>query len=97
MRCTSEVGDTTFPFADDRTAFILVYAGDDLRSETKDGRGFEHASTESKKRELLGEAITLRDEGGHDGEVSLLAVWPGAKRSDVFLVDDLDEALAAFA
>lgn len=97
MRQTSEVTDTDFPFAEDIVAFILVYAGDDLRPETKDGRGFEHASTESKKRDLLGEAITIRDEGGHEGEVSLLAVWPGAQRSDVFLVDDLDEALGAFA
>lgn len=90
MRRTSEVTDTTFPFAEDTVAFILVLPWDSGAEETKDNRGFEHASTFDKKRELVEFAFE------YQGSYSLLAVWPGATRSDVFLVDDLDEALAAF-
>jgi hypothetical protein len=90
MRQTSDVRDTDFPFADDTVPFILSYVG---IGYGKDGRGFDHASTFDKKRALVEEAIRLRDEGT---EAHLLAVWPGGTRSDVFLVDDLDEALAAF-
>lgn len=91
MRQTSDVTDTEFPFAEDTVAFIYVPKD---ASTTKDGRGFEHASTLNKKRELL-EGVMEDQTAGLDG--SLLAVWPGATRSDVFLVDDLDAALAAFA
>lgn len=90
MRQTSEVTDTDFPFAEDTTAFILVF---EEAKTGKGGRGFEHASTADKKRDLVVEAIRYGEEGGG---CHLLAVWPGATRSDVFLVDDLDEALAAF-
>lgn len=93
MRQTSEVNDTDFPFAEDSTAFILVVPGDGQSEETKDARGFEHASTYDKKRELVDFAMRLRD---RSAPFALLAVWPGANRSDVFLVDDLGEALAAF-
>ena len=91
MRCTSEVNDVSFPYADDRVPFILVATG--ITDETKDGRGFEHASTAKKKIELLEEAKGFEDRGY---PVVVLASWPGAKRTDVFHVDDLDEALAAF-
>jgi hypothetical protein len=90
MRSTSEVNDTAFPFAEDTTAFILVYEG---LGFGKGGRSFDPASTFDKKRELVERAMTCDKEGD---EVHLLAVWPGQKRSDVFLIDDLDEALAAF-
>lgn len=90
MRCTSEVTDTEFPFAEDTTALILVYTEG---GGGKEGRGFDHASTFDKKGELVVEAIKLARVAT---EAHLLAVWPGATRSDVFLIDDLDEALAAF-
>ena len=89
MRATSEVNDVNFPFADDRVPFVLIFP----EGGGKEGRGFEHASHYDKKRELVAQAKGYQ-EGGQ--EVQLLAIWPGAKRSDVFLVDDLDEALAAF-
>jgi hypothetical protein len=90
MRCTSEVTDAEFPFAEDTTAFILVFPWDAGAEETKDCRGFEHASTATKKLELVERAIN------YPGNCSLLAVWPGATRSDVFLVDDLEVAARAF-
>lgn len=90
MRTTSSVTNTDFPFADDKVPFILVMVGIGFG---KDGRGFEHASTESKKRELVLFAMQTRSEGD---DCHLLAAWPGATRTDVFEVDDLDEALAAF-
>jgi hypothetical protein len=89
MRKTSDVNDVDFPFADDRVPFILVLDG-----AGPEHRGFEHASTKDKKVKLL-EAASIRNrEAGHEDYV--LACWPGAKRTDVFHVDDLDEALAAF-
>jgi hypothetical protein len=88
MRKTSDVNDTAFPFADDKVPFVLVLDG-----HAPDHRGFEHASHRDKKRELLEEAIERRDQGHED---HLLAAWPGGTRTDVFHVDDLDEALAAF-
>lgn len=91
MRQTSTT-DIPFPFTEDTTAFILVYTPETI-DDTKDRRGFAHASTFDKKATLALEAQTMREEGH---AVSLLAVWPGATRSDVFLVDDLDEAVAAF-
>lgn len=93
MRQTSEVNDTDFPFAEDTTAFILVVPGGDGENYTKDARGFEHASTFDKKRALVEQALAINADGA---PCSLLAVWPGGNRSDVFLVDDLNEALAAF-
>lgn len=90
MRQTSDVTDTEFPFADDTVPFILVFADGD---QGKDGRGFEHASTVDKKRDLLVDAIEY---GKQALEVHVLAAWPGATRTDVFEIDDLDEALAAF-
>jgi hypothetical protein len=95
MRKTSDVTDVGFPFTDDRVPFILIVTGDNLvDGHTKDGRGFEHASTFDKKRALIEQAIQLS--GVEGGDCSLLAAWPGAKRTDVFLVDNYDEALAAF-
>lgn len=95
MRRTSEVTDTTFPFAEDTTAFILIVTGDHfVDGHTQNSRGFEHASTFDKKLTLVEQAINLAEQ---NARVSLLAVWPGAKRSDVFLVDDLDQALATLA
>lgn len=91
MRTTSSVKDTDFPFADDLVPFIAVIRDDAEEVEGKEGRGFEHASTHTKKRELVEFARQ------HEGEVTLLAIWPGATRSDVFEVDDLDAALEAFA
>lgn len=93
MRQTSDVTDTDFPFAEDSTAFILVFEGESSK-DTKDGRGFEHASTFDKKKALVETALEWSD--SEVSQVTLLAVWPGATRSDVFLVDDLEEALAAF-
>jgi hypothetical protein len=99
MRCASQVTDVAFPFADDRVPFILVYNLDDGQSALPelDGdhfeRGFAHASTGPKKVALLHRARELEGEGV---ECSVLATWPGAKRTDVFHVDDIEEALAAF-
>lgn len=90
MRKTSGVTDVQFPFTDDRVPFVLVF---EEASTAKEGRGFEHASTAEKKRDLVVETIRYQEEGGG---CHLLAAWPGAKRTDVFEVDDLDEALAAF-
>lgn len=92
MRKTSDVTDTEFPFDDDRVPFILVVSEPGLISTTKDGRGFEHASHPDKKRELLQVAQTMEADGAAS---CLLAVWPGASRSDVFHVDDLDQAMEA--
>jgi hypothetical protein len=92
MRTTSSVKDADFPYAEDSTAFVLVISEPALIGGTKDGRGFEHASTFDKKRALVEQAQTIGETG-----CSLLAVWPGATRSDVFHVDDLDAALEAFA
>lgn len=92
MRQTSEVTDTEFPYAEDTTAFILVMPED--AEDTKDSRGFDHASTFDKKLGLINRAMDLEE---REHYVFLLAVWPGSTRSDVFLVDDLDAALAAFA
>jgi hypothetical protein len=89
MRKTSDVRDTTFPFTADTTAFILV-----VTEHEGDHRGFEHASTFEKKRALVEHAIR-REEDGYGS--TLLAVWPGKTRSDVFHVDNLEEALHAFA
>ena len=102
MRCTSDVTDTAFPFAEDTTAFIFVYNGyyATALSESDGERGFSHASTFDKKAKLLESAKECEEMGMYDsgpGTCSLLAVWQGAARSDVFLIDDLDEAMAAFA
>lgn len=97
MRQTSEVTDTTFPFADDNVAFILVHNQAEIADDTE--RGFSHASTQEKKYALLNLARECDSEGeyGQDiGSCSLLAVWPGATRSDVFFVDDLEQAAQAF-
>lgn len=92
MRKTSDVRDTTFPFTDDRVAFIAVLDPSPTYAYgTKDGRGFEPASTYSKKEELLEQVASAEPGSWH-----LLAVWPGKARSDVFLVDDLEEAKTAF-
>lgn len=93
MRTTSSVINTEFPFADDQVPFILVIGSDGHSHRTKDHRGFEHASTRDKKVQLLEFAKGLDAEGV---PFHLLAAWPGATRTDVFDVDDLDEALAAF-
>lgn len=85
MRQTSDVTDTDFPFAEDTVPFILV-----IREGDEDYRGFEHASTFDKKAQLVASAIDFGD------KATLLAAWPGATRTDVFLVDDLEEALGAF-
>lgn len=94
MRTTSETREDSssapsFPFTDDRVPFILVFA----EGGGKEGRGFDHASTRDKKLGLLEEAQKATEDGL---EVSLLAAWPGGKRTDVFLVDNYDEALATF-
>jgi hypothetical protein len=101
MRTTSKVTNTEFPFADDRVAFVFVYNGyfATAPSENDSARGFSHASTRDKKLGLLQNAKECEQFGMYgegSGKCSLLAVWPGGTRSDVFLVDDLDEALAAF-
>lgn len=92
MRTTSQVNDRSFPFARRDVPFILVVAGSRGEDETKDGRGFEHASAHDQKYKLICRAQDLQAAGV---ECSLLAVWPGKTRSDVFLVDDLSMALAA--
>jgi len=89
MRATSSVKDANFPYAEDTVAFILV-PDDESSFATKDGRGFEHASTFDKKRDLL---LGAQCNPG----LTVLAVWPGETRSDVFEVDDIDAALEAFA
>lgn len=97
MRTTSSTKDVQFPFADDRVAFILVHNGVEFPDDA--ARGFGHASTWEKKLGLLevaSEAARDGEYGAQDGGCSLLAVWPGSTRSDVFLVDDLDQARAAF-
>lgn len=91
MRTTSSVTDTDFPFEDDSVAFVYVPAD---ASTTKDGRGFEHASTAAKKGALLDGAI---EDHANGMPGNLLAIWPGKTRSDVFLVDDLDAAAEALA
>lgn len=92
MRKTSDVRDAAFPFTDDRVAFIAVLMSTPAYAYgTKDGRGFEHASSEAKKREVL-ELVC----DSEPGSWTLLAVWPGKTRSDVFEVDDLEEARRAF-
>jgi len=92
MRTASSIPN--FPYELDTTAFIYVY------NEHTGGRGFEHASHREKKRELVEKAIEASEHGGYAGggeaEPSLLAVWPGATRSDVFLVDDLGRCAEAF-
>jgi hypothetical protein len=91
-RKTSEVTDTRFPFASNTTAFILVVSEPDADRElTVEGRGYSHASTHDKKYELIRRAQDLQ---GRGFACTLLAVWPGKKRSDVFEVDDLSNALA---
>jgi len=103
MRTTSSVGDTDFPFTDDAVAFVFVYNGFSATAltESDSERGFSHASTRDKKLKLLENAKECEEQHGLYGQAegccSLLAVWPGATRSDVFLVDDLDAALEAFA
>lgn len=95
MRKTSDVTDTEFPFAEDSTPFILLYNGAPALRDEDQGRGFSHASTYDKKYALLEQAIILESEGSYGQEVgkaSLLAVWPGARRSDVFFIDDLAAA-----
>jgi hypothetical protein len=95
MRKTSDVTDTPFPFGSQAVPFILVVTGDHyVDGHTKDARGFEHASTHDKKLALVCKAQDLQETGA---VCSLLAVWPGRNRSDVFLVDDLDLAIAALA
>lgn len=97
MRTTSQVKDTNFPFADDRVPFVLVHNGVEFPDDA--ARGFGHASTWEKKLGLLEvakEAARDGEYGAQEGGCSLLAMWPGATRTDVFLIDDLDEASAAF-
>lgn len=96
MRTTSQVNDRSFPFARRDVPFVLV-VGERARTApdnplTKDGRGFEHASAHDQKYALIRRAQDLQEAGV---ECSLLAMWPGKTRSDVFLVDDLSMALAA--
>lgn len=91
MRTTSSVTDTEFPFADDRVPFILV-----LPNAGPEHRGFEHASHHDKKKALVEQAMQGEAQGGAEVYPSLLAIWPGGTRSDVFHVDNLSEALAAF-
>lgn len=101
MRKTSEVTDVNFPFADDRLPFILVLNVAENQStnpalgavpESDVLRGFSHARTGPKKAALLRSAMELSDA---EIDCSVLAPWPGSKHTDVFLVDNLDEALAA--
>lgn len=100
-RTTSQVTDTEFPFAEDTTPFVLVlnvkdgerlgFAASFVAKKDLD-RGYATAWTAERKREL---AMLAADLLGRSVECSLLAVWPGVKQSHVFLVDDLDQALAA--
>jgi len=92
-RKTSRIIGTTFPFDEDTAPFILVVTGDNVVDRHTDSRGFKHANTIDQKRELIGEAQALAGVDG--GDCTLLAVWPGRTRSDVFEVDDLDQALDA--
>lgn len=49
----------------------------------------EWAQTLDQKRQMVVEHRTKLDEDGEALAGSLYIVWPGAHRSDVFLVDDL--------
>lgn len=90
MRKTSDVTDARFPFAEDRVALIAVLKSTPKEAVgTKEGRGFEHASTLQKKRSLVQFVMSFPE------SLTLLAVWPGKDRSDVFEVDDLDACFTA--
>lgn len=100
-RKTSDVTDTQFPFDEDTVPFILVFNSTDEQRdeldvqgvEAKDAeRGYATAWTALSKHNLVNLATELNEAGVG---CSLLAVWPGAKQSHVFLVDDLDEARVA--
>lgn len=92
MRTTSQVTNRSFPFARQDVAFLLVVPGPRGQSETKDERGFEHSSTHDGKFKLIQRAQDLE---AAEVDFSLLAIWPGKTRSDVFLVDDLAMALGS--
>ncbi len=69
-----------FPFADPRVPLILI-AGTEIDAE---GDGMTWAQTVEDKLQLVEMAKKTTAE--------LISVWPGKTRSDVFFIDDLDEA-----
>jgi hypothetical protein len=69
-----------FPYADPRAPFILI-AGTEIDAE---GDGMNWAYEPEEKLALV--------EAARGTTAELLTVWPGKTRSDVFFMDDLDEA-----
>jgi len=69
-----------FPFADPRVPLILI-AGTEIGAE---GDGMNWAYE-------IGEKLMLV-EAAKSTTAELISVWPGKTRSDVFFIDDLDEA-----
>ena len=71
-----------FPYADPRVPLILI-AGTEIDAE---GDGMNWAFE-------IGEKLALV-EAAKSTTAELISVWPGKTRSDVFFIDDLDEAEA---
>lgn len=82
-RKTSDAGGG-FPYADPRVPFILIAGGEEIDA---DGSGMNWGCSPESKLGLV--------EAAKNTTAELLTVWPGKSRSDVFIINDLDEAEAA--
>lgn len=74
----------SYPYADARVPFIAII-GEPIDIE---GNGMNWSNRVEDKLSLVRMAETNED-------VTILSVWPGKGRTDVFVVDDLDEAARA--
>jgi hypothetical protein len=83
-KCSDAKG--SYPYADDRVPFIAI-ATTPIDAA---GSGMNWANTVEEKASLIAAAEA-------DETVSILSIWPGKVRSDVFIVDDLGEASAVLA
>lgn len=72
-----------FPYADERVPFILIVGAVDLQG---DGMNWSNQ---------IDEKLSLVRHAQRDEDVSILTVWPGKGRTDVFVIDDLSEAETA--
>lgn len=77
-------GRGSFPYADPRVPFILIAGGEEIDVE---GTGMNWGCSLETKLGLV--------EAAKNTTAELLTVWPGKSRSDVFIINDLDEAEAA--
>ncbi|MGH2938313.1 MAG: hypothetical protein ACRDPE_09365 [Solirubrobacterales bacterium] len=83
-KCSDAKG--SFPYADDRVPFIAI-ATTPIDAQ---GSGMNWANKVEEKVSLIAAAEA-------DETISILTVWPGKHRTDVFIVDDLGEASAVLA